>query len=61
MVKKLKYMRTKLQQEASGQYKLTIPKWAVEDVLESKKGSYIDFSFKGGKLILTKSLDDKNE
>jgi len=54
MVKTLKYTRTKLQQDKSLQYRLTIPKWAVEDVLEAVKGDFIDFSFKGGKLILTK-------
>jgi len=54
MVKKLKYMRTKLQQEKSGQYKLTIPEWAVTKVLDAKKGDFINFDFIGGRLILTK-------
>ncbi len=54
MVKKIEYKRTKLQQEKSGQYKLTIPEWCVIKVLGAKKGDLINFDFRGGKLILTK-------
>jgi len=54
MVKKIEYKRTKLQQEKSGQYKLTIPEWCVKKVLDAKKGDFINFDFKGNELILTK-------
>jgi len=52
MIKKIEYKRTKLQQEKSGQYKLTIPEWCVRKVLDAKKGDFISFDFNREGLIL---------
>ena len=57
MTKKIEYKRTKLQQEKSGQYKLTIPEWCVKKVLDAKKGDFISFDFSREGLILNKSKE----
>ncbi len=54
MIKKIEYKRTKLQQEKSGQYKLTIPEWCVKKVLDAKKGDFIGFDFNKSGLILNR-------
>lgn len=50
----MEYKKSKLQQEKSGQYKLTIPEWCVKKVLGAKKGDYIGFDFMGNILKLFK-------
>jgi hypothetical protein len=54
MRKKAEYKRVKLQEEKSGQYRITMPEWCVVKVLDAKKGDFIEFDFKGNQLILTK-------
>lgn len=53
MTRKREYKKSKLQQEKSGQYKLSIPEWCIKKVLQAIKGDYINFDFKGKEVILT--------